>query len=207
MCAFPFRFKDGVRWIARFPVNGTKEKWDEMSAIALETEAQTMIMLGKKTTIPLPRVFSYSTTAGNELNCPFILMSLVQGHSLHRVWWGHLNGLHNAEENRQCRHRALKGVADAMYQLRQFRYSTGGALKFDPGNGKTVGIGPMRMFDQRAEEERYLAERYAGRGIDLRNLEFDTSAIYMEAGPFRKTQISTTAPWRSESSQTRSGRR
>lgn len=184
----PLEFKDGVQWIARFPVNGTKGKWDAISATALTTEAQTMVMLGNETTIPLPRVFSYSATTENELNCHFILMSLIEGLPLNRVWWGHLNGLHDEEENKQFRDRALKGVADAMNQLRRFRYSMGGALKFDPENGKVIGIGPMRMFDQHAEEERYLAEWHASKDINLRNLEFDTSAIYMEAGPFGKLE-------------------
>ena len=66
----PLEFDDGCRWVAKLPINGTSDSWDEASTIALTSEAETMQALKRDTTIPLPEVFSFSSTTQNVLGCP-----------------------------------------------------------------------------------------------------------------------------------------
>lgn len=91
---FPLTFDDiSLRLVVKIPINGTASKWDEMSASALTSEANTMRLLKRETTIPLPDVLDFSSTTQNTLRCPYIIMALISGVPLHDVWFGHrLNG-------------------------------------------------------------------------------------------------------------------
>ena len=53
----------------KIPINGTASKWDELSASALTSEANTMRLLKRETTIPLPDVLDFSSTTQNTLRC------------------------------------------------------------------------------------------------------------------------------------------
>ncbi|SPO01769.1 uncharacterized protein DNG_04442 [Cephalotrichum gorgonifer] len=142
---FPLEFED-VRWIVRFPWNGTEAKWDEISAVALETEARTLRLLETETTIPAPRLYDFCADKDNELNCPYIFMSFIEGVSLYDIWWGGLDGRHSAKTNHWCRRRALEGIASAMKQLRKFSSDKGGSVHFNK-EGKLSTTGPMRVLD------------------------------------------------------------
>lgn len=169
---FPLSFDDGAKWMIKFPSSGTRNQWGDMSRRALIAEAKTMMFLKKETTIPIPEVFDFSATPDNDLNCPYLLMSYIDGLSLHRVWWGHIDGMHTPEENEQVRHRILEGVASAMKQLGQFTFDKGGSLEFDE-DGRPSGIGAVRMVDHLAELNRSYNDDESG-----------TQPIYFEAGPF-----------------------
>lgn len=136
-----------------------------------------MMVLGKETTIPLPQVFSYSTTTENVLHCPFMHMSLIEGQPLDGVLWDHLHGLYDAEENDECRRRALKSVAETIDQLRQFSYSMAGALEFNVETNEVAKIGPMLMLDKHADNKRYPTRRYDKEEINLYNVNFNASII------------------------------
>ncbi|KAI6093234.1 hypothetical protein F4821DRAFT_222486 [Hypoxylon rubiginosum] len=151
---FPLHFSDGVSWIVKIPHNGTKEKWDDLSANALLSEANTMCLLRRLTTIPLPEVFHLSSTTDNRLRCPYIMMSFVAGKSLYDVWFGHRLGNAKPEDVMKHRLKALSGIAEAMVQLGIFSFNQGGSMTFD-AFGKFSGIGPARSLDHKAMLDRW----------------------------------------------------
>lgn len=57
---YPVKFNDGVRWLLKVPADATRGKFTESNATTLRSHALTMRMLKRDTTIPLPRVFSFS---------------------------------------------------------------------------------------------------------------------------------------------------
>ncbi|KAH7000431.1 hypothetical protein EDB80DRAFT_866450 [Ilyonectria destructans] len=149
---FPLDFDDGVRWLLKVPARGVKGKWDEMAASALTTEANSMRMLKRETTIPLPEVFDYSDTTENALRCPYILMSNISGLPLYNVWFGqHLNGAGH-ETLRSHRTRMLDDIASAMAQLEPYSYESSGSVKFG-SNGSPLGVGPVRELDPQAAQD------------------------------------------------------
>lgn len=151
---FPLTFDTGLRWVAKIPINGTASKWDELSASALASEANTMRLLKRETTIPLPDVLDFSSTTQNTLRCPYILMTFISGVPLHNVWFGHrLNGA-SPETTRLRRIRALESIAAAIAQLDKFSFRTGGRLLFG-NDGNPSGIGPMRQVDHKAMLDRW----------------------------------------------------
>lgn len=151
----PLRFSESPHWVVKIPINGTAEKWDELSASALASEASTMLLLKRETTIPLPDVFDFSSTTENILRCPYIIMSFVPGVPLYEVWFGHrLKDDVTLEVTLARRNRSLKSIALAMIQLGKFSFQTGGRLLFG-ADGKPSGIGSMRQVDHKAMLDRW----------------------------------------------------
>lgn len=150
----PLTFDYGPRWVAKFPINGTVGKWDESSASALASEANTMRLLKRETTIPLPDVLDFSSTTENKLRCPHIIMSFVSGTPLYNVLFGHrLNGV-SPDTTRAHRINAIKSIASAMIQLEKSSFHTSGGLLFG-SDGNPSGIGPMRQVDHQAMLDRW----------------------------------------------------
>ncbi len=79
---FTIRFLDGVQWLLKIPANGTFDTWDEDSAQALTSEVLTMKLIRNNSPISVPRIFGFSATTANELNCPYILMERIKGINL-----------------------------------------------------------------------------------------------------------------------------
>ncbi|KAJ5245120.1 hypothetical protein N7489_005216 [Penicillium chrysogenum] len=158
---FPLTFDIGLRWIAKIPINGTASKWDELSASALISEANTMRLLKRETTIPLPDVLDYSSTTQNTLRCPYIIMTLISGIPLYNVWFGHrLKGAcpDTADTTHLRRVRALESIASAMVQLDRFSFRTGGRLLFR-NDGNPSHIGSMRRVDHKAMLDRWFVHK------------------------------------------------
>ena len=59
---FQLTLDTGLCWVAKMPINGTASKWDGLSASALASEANTMRLLKRETTVPLPDVLDFSST-------------------------------------------------------------------------------------------------------------------------------------------------
>ncbi|CRG92584.1 hypothetical protein PISL3812_09646 [Talaromyces islandicus] len=151
---FPLTFDNGLRWAVKIPVNGIESKWDDLSARALASEANTMRLLKRDTTIPLPDVLEFSSTTDNSIGCPYILMTYISGTPLYNVWFGHhLNNI-SPDVIRARRVRALEGIASAMEQLDRFTFQTGGCPVFND-NEKQPTIGPLRRVDHKAILERW----------------------------------------------------
>ncbi|KAI9370112.1 hypothetical protein BJX61DRAFT_544920 [Aspergillus egyptiacus] len=155
---FPVAFDGGPRWLVKIPINGTAEKWDELSASALACEANTMRLLKRETSIPLPEVLDFSSTTENILRCPYIMMTFIDGLSLYDVWFGHQLAGTSIDTTLSRRTRALDGIASAMAQLGQFSFRAGGQLIFD-GDGQPSDIGPIRQLDPKAMLDRWFIHK------------------------------------------------
>ncbi|WEW59813.1 hypothetical protein PRK78_005293 [Emydomyces testavorans] len=165
---YPIQFQHGVRWILKVPACGTPEHFNSSAASALQSEALTMRLIRRKTSVPVPDVIAFDATLENTLGCPFILMTYIQGIPLYDCWFDQTI---SKEELMSRRTRTLEGVAHAMAELGRFSFPIGGALTFDQ-NGNLSGPGPMRFMDHRAMLEQ------------MKDDDEDEMAIYFEAGPF-----------------------
>lgn len=163
---FPLEFTDGVRWIVKIPATGYRERYDEISARALKSEALTMRYLKRETTIPIPEVYSFDASIDNEINCPYILMEFIHGSPLCDTWFKPNSSMVSTE---QFRANVLKDVAAAMVQLNKFTYNKSGSLVFDD-DGNVTGLGPAKVFDGPAYVESF-------------NGDCDPAFFY-ESGPF-----------------------
>ncbi|UJO21547.1 uncharacterized protein CLAFUR5_09298 [Fulvia fulva] len=76
-------FSDGVDWIARVRLpllEGMSEEREALGAEkSMEVEIATMKYLKKRTSIPVPEVYSHSLSAESEVGAPFMLMSYIHG--------------------------------------------------------------------------------------------------------------------------------
>lgn len=142
---FPIGFMDGVEWMLKISANG--DHYDSVAAVALASEAQTMRMVKKRTTIPVPEVYAFDTSSNNSLSAPFILMERLGGKPLTRLWF-------NQETPKAClehfRIKTLQSLAGIMVQLNKFTVSTSGSLVFD-SDGNPVGLGSAKVVDAVAE--------------------------------------------------------
>ncbi|KAK4244533.1 hypothetical protein C7999DRAFT_17212 [Corynascus novoguineensis] len=128
---FPIEFRDqGIRWLLKIPINGIPEHWNTLCADELESEARTIQLIRKRTSIPVPDVFGFCRPLDNPLRCPHIWLSFIPGISLYDFWFAKTPGMSEEDRHRR-RTRVLKGVASAMVQLSQFSSEKGGRLVFD----------------------------------------------------------------------------
>lgn len=171
---FPIRFQDGLRWILKIPACGIPEQFTASAAAALRSEALTMRLIQRETSIPIPCVFAFSSTLDNELGVPYILMEFMPGISLYDCWF---DMRISKEERRSRRNNTLQDIARAMAQLSRFSFSTGGALMYD-AKGDLICPGPMRLVDHQAMLQR----------LEQSDDDGDEPALYFDAGPFADPQ-------------------
>ncbi|KAJ6118151.1 Aminoglycoside phosphotransferase [Penicillium samsonianum] len=136
---YKVKLADGVSWILKVPAIGTPDQFDEDDAEALRSEALTMIMLRRETTITIPEVFSYNNTCKNKLKVPFILMEFIDGRHLEDVW-------HDRESPKEVvqarRTRCLQDIASAYLQLGKYTFNESTPLRFDDQD-RLIGAVPV----------------------------------------------------------------
>ncbi|KAK3939014.1 hypothetical protein QBC46DRAFT_438663 [Diplogelasinospora grovesii] len=168
---FPIEFRDrGIAWLLKIPINGTPRHWNTLCADELESEARTMQLIRKHTTIPIPDVFGFCKTPDNPLRCPHIWLSFIPGISLYDFWFAECPGMSEEDYHRR-RTRVLKDVASAMVQLSQFSFREGGRLTFTDGRPPSVGC--RRELDIDAFAER------------LEQDNPDHMPVYFPSGPYK----------------------
>lgn len=163
---FPLKFDDRVKWILKVPANGTPKFFDKVSARALRSEAMTISLVQRDTTIPLPQVFEFNDTLDNPLGCPFILMEFISGKPLSEFWHRDTSGT----RLRKYRTRILKDVSENMLQLGQFQFGEGGFVEFDD-DGEATGVGPFRCVRHHVS-------------IDGESRDKEEMPTFDEVGPF-----------------------
>lgn len=176
---YPLEFPDGIKWALKIPANGTPKLFDEASRRALRSEALTVDLLRRNTTIPLPRVFGFEEDCKNELECPFIIMEFTQGKPLSEFWY---HDTSSAAELRAYRARILKDISEAMVQLDQFSFDEGGFPKFNSYGELEGGVGPLRLVKHRASVDDEL-------GIELKKPSFVKSGPFDDPDLFFKAMI------------------
>lgn len=169
---FKVLFADGTLWVLKVPANGDRRCWNAPASEALKSEAYTMRLIRRETTIPVPEVYAFDASIENELGCPFILMELIHGKPLHDVWFD--QSISQAMRE-QIRIRSLQGIAEATAQLNSLTFSQGGSLRFD-AKGNVVGIGSANIVD--------LDTQYA----NMRSPDYDNAMAFCQTGPFSDPQ-------------------
>ena len=147
--AYRILFDDGVEWILKIPANGHHACFDYLAAEALRSEALTMRLIKKRTTIPVPTVYNFDASFNNDIGCPYILMEFLKGKPLWEGWFDEDSSRSSAE---QFRARSMQTIAAAMVQLSQFTVDSGGSLQFEP-DGRPVGVTAARVSDWLAGSE------------------------------------------------------
>ena len=147
--AYHVVFEDGVEWILKIPVSGHHACFDGLAADSLTSEALTMRMIKKRTTIPIPTVHAFDTSAKNLIGCPFILMDFLKGKP---VWQGWFDQEASSSKLEQFRARCLQTIAMAMVQLSPFTTYYGGSLRFS-SDGSPVTVAGAKVPDWLAEQE------------------------------------------------------
>ena len=150
---FPIEFGDGVNWMLKFSANGAH--FDSVAAAALVSEARTMQMLKRETSVPVPAVYAFDTSSNNALSCPFVLMEKLCGTPLSYQWF---NSNMPKARLEHFRLRVLQSLAGVMVQLNKFTLNTGGALAFDP-DGAPIGLRGAKVMDAVAEYNKAAASR------------------------------------------------
>lgn len=177
---FPITFPDQVQWLLKVPRAGTKDSWNAGAAAALASEAHTMRFVSSKTTIPVPEVYYFSAEIDSELGAPFILMEYVtDAKSLFDVWF---DDKRSAEETEAVRKQALRDIAEAMFQLSDFRFGQGGSLEFDE-MGNLKGVGKRRIVNRHADVLRFDED-----GELLADDDEEHEPIFIHEGPFNNWQ-------------------
>ena len=80
-------FTDGVEWVLKVPAKGHTLAWTDEAAQALSSEAQTMRLIRRETSVSVPAVYAFNATIQNELGCPFILMEKMRGLPVDQGWF------------------------------------------------------------------------------------------------------------------------
>ncbi len=142
-------FNDGVKWILKVPADGSYARFDRLVADALTSEALTMRMIKRSTTIPVPTVYDFDSSLNNDVGCPYILMDFLQGKPLYEGWF---DPEASSAKREQFRARALQTIAGAMVQLNAFTLDRGGALRFDSA-GQPVDVAGAKMHDFKAYDD------------------------------------------------------
>lgn len=171
---FRLRFEDGVEWIIKIPANGHPRCFDFLAAQALRSEALTMRMLKRETSIPVPSVHAFDNSTENDIGCLYILMDFMKGKSLDRVWFGQDCSPAKIE---RIRARSLQTIAAAIIQLSRYNFSQGGALRFDSDDQTVIGVGGAKVADN-------LALHICFNNVRKGLVEPDDDDIFCEKGPF-----------------------
>lgn len=163
---FPITFTDDTKWLLKVPITGTKQRWNDSAKQSLISEALTMRLLRRRTTIPLPKIIDFCPLVSSEssLGCPFITMDFTDGLPLQDVWFN--ARLTDTQRTAVCT-RALHDVAAAMAQLGQFTYEMGGRPLLE--EGEPDGIGSMRLLDH----------------VAMREHSDEDIPSYIDSGPFK----------------------
>lgn len=76
--------RKGELWLARIPKlpSGPGKQWTPHELFVMESEIATMKHIANNTEIPVPKVYSYSCTAMNDVKAPFLLMQCIEGNML-----------------------------------------------------------------------------------------------------------------------------
>ncbi|KAI5306985.1 hypothetical protein KEM56_005904 [Ascosphaera pollenicola] len=121
-------FEDGVQWVMRSPYIGGYHAAAPMDFLSksLDSEAATLRYLKEHSDIPVPDIYSYSTTRDNEVGIPYILMSKAQGVPLSQKWTA--NESISPEVAPENKAKILSQLGAFAFKLSQLRFDCVGSL-------------------------------------------------------------------------------
>lgn len=138
---------DDLKMVIRIPITGQSGDLHSSAKEALESQVQTIDYIRKHTSIPVPQIYHFDTTANNEIRAPYIAMSHVSGRNVSHLWFD-TSGPTPLEDRRQ---RILTQLAKIMSQLRTLHFDKIGSLLPNSQSGG-IELGPCYEWDT-AEDE------------------------------------------------------
>ncbi|KAL8807244.1 MAG: hypothetical protein Q9200_004741 [Gallowayella weberi] len=124
-------FADGVEWVLRSPRKGEGVVSDDTNLLLVASEAATLKYIKGHSTIPVPEIYSYQTSADNDVGVPYILMSKAEGSPLHNAWqYPEVLG------TKEQRAKVLFQLGAITWKLSRLRFSQAGSLFEDSGEFK-----------------------------------------------------------------------
>ena len=172
--AYRVLFDDGVEWILKVPANGSHARFDQLAADSMTSEAFTMKMIKRATTIPVPTVHGFDASLDNDIGCPYILMDFLKGRPLYEGWY---NPKASSVKREQFRVRALQTITAAMVQLNVFATHRGGALRFNSA-GEAVDIDGAKVLDVNVWQDGRDEETVRDGDIWCQNVSTEDPASY-----------------------------
>ncbi|KAJ9131591.1 hypothetical protein NKR19_g9520 [Coniochaeta hoffmannii] len=175
---------DATRVCIRVPATGWGRglSGDDFAtaARAMTSQVATLCLIASETTVPVPVIYGYDTSADNKIGAPYMCTSFLPGQSVARVWWGSEDDENELRERREKRRRRiLRSVAHASAQLRKFKFAQIGPLhrqnECSGGGYGQLAVGSCFSFEHRDDGslrvvdsggpydtlEAYLAQRFA----------------------------------------------
>ncbi|KZW02176.1 hypothetical protein EXIGLDRAFT_481801 [Exidia glandulosa HHB12029] len=136
-------FTDNEVWIVRLRTNHNNKRAPEVDRVArrIESEVATLKLLKERTTVPVPTVFAYSSTADNALGFPYTFMSPVTGLSPDDVGINHWEVV--PRELRATVDRYCDSLAGMHLQLSHLRFDSIGSVYIDPSDRDKFIVGPF----------------------------------------------------------------
>ncbi|KAF8418673.1 kinase-like domain-containing protein [Tirmania nivea] len=149
-------FSDSSAWVFKIPGTGYSPEWSEASGRWLRSEAKTMNLIRKRTSIPVPEVFAFDSGLHNIINAPYIAMEFVDGIQMAERWFSTADGSEQLSDDllEERRLKWLKTLAEYSYQLGQFTFDKCGMLEFKDDEDWPTSIGPS-VCDLEAEAPKF----------------------------------------------------
>ncbi|KAI9713756.1 MAG: hypothetical protein M1828_001350 [Chrysothrix sp. TS-e1954] len=165
-------FKDGLRWIARFPGSAVCG-FEDLDRRQMKSDCRTLQYIRTKTSLPIPNVFAFEIE-DNPVGAPYVLTSFIEGTPVSLRWF---DRTWITEERRQ---HILEQLAKLMAQLQGLRFDKIGSPNFNE-DGSFSHVGPKcdRVFEQ---------------PLDLDNVEVDWGRI-VSSGPYEQTRTYLVDDW------------
>ncbi|KAF8432798.1 hypothetical protein BGX38DRAFT_1146326 [Terfezia claveryi] len=150
-------FSDSSAWVFKIPGTGYSPEWSEASGRWLRSEAKTMNLIRKRTSIPVPEVFAFDSGLDNIINAHYIVMEFVDGIQMAERWFSTADGSEQLSDDllEERRLKWLKTLAEYSYQLGQFTFDKCGMLEFKDDEDWPTSIGPSVLCDLEGEAPRF----------------------------------------------------
>ncbi|KAJ7055814.1 hypothetical protein C8F01DRAFT_1373324 [Mycena amicta] len=128
--------QEDFKMVIRVPITGKSGSLQGAAKQAFESQVETMRHIRATTTIPVPEVYHFDTTANNEIAAPYIAMACIPGRIVSGLWFDD-----HDQRREERRLRILSQLAGLVAQLRELRFDAIGSLC--PG---ALTIGPCFDF-------------------------------------------------------------
>ncbi|TFB06008.1 hypothetical protein CCMA1212_001428 [Trichoderma ghanense] len=133
---------ESIRLVIRVPCTGWGSGMTPTAAQAMESQIATMRLIRDKTSMPVPEIHAFDTTANNEIGAPYLCMSFLPGKPVSQVWFDNSGTLPPEE----LRLRILTSVSQAMAHLSCLVFDTMGAIMEDESGA--IVVGPLYDCDE-----------------------------------------------------------
>lgn len=124
-------FDDGIQWAFRTPLYFDGSTIFEKR---FQSDVWTMELIQSRTSVPTPRIITFSASRDNPFGRPYVVLERVKGVPLHKLWF---NPEWFSDEKRRA---VLRSLASAISQLQTLEFPQIGSIHFEGGS---YFVGPL----------------------------------------------------------------